>query len=169
MNYMTEYATADRLQLSWQNIAEPTDCAWSDTMQGRAAKEVTLCSNADWLQPSWQACTWAAWSWLGRWQTSWQLQLNWPSAAKADRLPSRHFEVQLSDRSWADMSKLGWHIAGGSNLYSLPSGELTYCSWADTLQLSCHIVAELTDLADKLLPSRQILTEQTECKGACRS
>ena len=49
---MTAYVRADRLQLSWQNTAELTDCGWSDMIEGRAAKEVTLCSSADWMQPS---------------------------------------------------------------------------------------------------------------------
>jgi len=52
MNCMAAYARADIVHLSWQNSSELTDCSWTDILQGRKTREVTLCSRADWVQPS---------------------------------------------------------------------------------------------------------------------
>jgi len=92
------YLVLHRLQLDWHNL-------------DRAAKEVTLCSSAGWLQlrqltaDGLQDCSRAErcapqltlWSWLGMWQPSCQT-----AAPLTIRSQSRQFGVQLLHCSWAD-------------------------------------------------------------------
>jgi len=91
-------------------------------LTGNVAAKLTNCSSADQLQP------------------------------KIDRLPSRQLQVQMSDCSWADRSKLGWQIAGDLNVCSWTHWLLTGCvqqSWqcasiADRLQASWQLAAQLS-------------------------
>jgi len=130
---MTQYTRADRVhyKLSWQNTAELTRDSWADRLQLDGHNAGQSCKGGDNVQQCWLTAAepvdyWKTAGGLKGVHLSWQfevdwergsqadkLRFGWPAAAKADRLPSRQFQVHLWDFSWADRSKLGWHILQG--------------------------------------------------------
>ena len=94
-------------------------CTWADSLRltGNVAAELTKCSSADQLQPK-------------------------PTECQVDQKD----QVQLSDCSWANRSKLDWEIAG----------VLDVCSWTHWLLAGCvQRSRQCAAIADRLQASWQ--------------
>ena len=137
-------ARADKLQLSWQSVPEPTHCSWVYRFQLRW-KCSALC-DADTKQLGWadilhlsQHIAAQPTGLLMRWHIA--FGLSW------------HITTQLTYVSWVNTLQLSLQIAADSN-------------WNFGMELSWHIAAYFTDWADRLQPSWHIMTNSTDCSWA---
>ena len=160
LSWLTELTDCCQADMSWLSrhiAAETTDCNWTDTIQGRAAKEVTLCSSADWLQPSVliadglktysgaERCApeLTVWSWLGSCQPSWQTAAPLTSCSQSRQI------AKLTVSTAAVGLQLSWQVKAG----------LTDCRGPECVQLDSLIAdwlcaAKLTVCSHSCLQSK---------------